>query len=201
MKKLYSVLFFLAVLSSCGLSSVEAKKKPASEDLLSKISGTVTLFASRKNMPDDLVELYSGRDSTLTTSKKGKVINVEGTNVGGSSIFLQESGVTKQSDAKYSFNIPVPSVISQVVNNFANNAKADAKKLGSAMSITFSNDLPDDEPTGSVNNTVTNINISKSFSVSAITTTRRGNKAILQGSFSQKGTSAKGRFKLNFSVE
>ncbi len=154
---------------------------------LSTVTGTVTLLAGSSNFPSSLSAFYKGREKTVNTSETGKVIKVSGSYSDGETVDVVENG---SHDASYTFNLPV---ISSVISGLTKKAQASS----ASVSATFSGVLSSTTSASSIISE-TNVNISKDFDASKITASRKGNKAIIKGSFTQKGSSAKGRFKLTF---
>jgi|GEM_PF-3516757 len=161
---------------------------------LRTVAGTVTLTAKSKNFPSTLSSLYKGRDEGVNLTEQGKVIKVSGSYDGTSTVTVDERG---NHEASYRFILPV---IRSVIESITNASDKDEDGNGSVRAIfegiiTSSESLEsvvDDEPT------TTNVRIVRDLSVGKITAVRKGNKAIVKGSFIKTGTPAKGRFKLTF---
>lgn len=148
------------------------------------VTGVVTLQVQRKTFPEILVDLFAGADTKI---RKKKQIKVSGDYTGGSVINL----VSVEEDGKaseYSFEIPV---ISSVMNLTTEKLVKEVSRFQSVQMIfTNANNVPD-----AVAQT------SHKFQAGAISNSRLGADAAVQGSFAEAG--AKGRFllMLDFDLE
>ncbi len=164
---------------------------------LGTVDGTVTLLAKSKGFPSTLTSLYKGRDPGVNVTPAGKNIKVSGSYNGGSTVTVSEKG---NHDASYSFILPV---IQSVLETLANSKD---KSEGGSIQAIFEGIIVSSQSTDSVidnngggdDDTETSVRIVRNMSVSKITAVRKGNKAVVKGGFLQKGTSARGRFKLTF---
>ncbi len=192
-------LSLILVLSSSSILAHSGHEEHGDDDAavefvsLGTVDGTVTLLAKPRGFPSNLTSLYKGRDSGVNVTPAGKNIKVSGSYNGGSTVTVNEKG---SHDADYSFILPV---IQSVLETLANSK--DQSEDGSIQAI-FEGIVISSESTDSVidNNGggETSVRIVRNMSVSKITAVRKGNKAIVKGAFLQRGTSARGRFKLTF---
>jgi len=192
MGKFVRFLLVAIILSATGLAALDVSAQGVTQsvsDVLSTVTGSVWLKSANKKISGDLKTVFEGRDSELPTSKKGRKISVSGTNVGGNSVQVIETGVAS-GEAKYSFTFPVLSVI----NKFAKKARSKSKS-GSVITNINGDVIVKAQSVDSIASTV---NASTKMSIQKLIAKRVAGKASLTGTFFTKGTSAKGRFKLIF---
>jgi hypothetical protein len=200
-------LLFLSLVLALNTSSVLAHSgheehgggKDAAVEFVSlgTVDGTVTLLAKSKGFPSTYTGLYKGRDPGVNVTPAGKVIKVSGSYNDGDTVTVNEKG---SHDASYSFILPV---IRSVVATLANSKEKGRDGLLEAVfeGIVVSSNSTDsviDNTGGGDDDTETSVRIVRNMSVSKFTAVRKGNKAIVTGSFLETGTSARGRFKLTF---
>ncbi len=161
---------------------------------LRTVSGSVTLTAKTKGFPSTLSSLYKGRDQGVNLTPAGKVIKVSGSYDGTSTVRVDEKG---NHEASYSFILPV---IASVIESISDAADKDTDGSGSVRAIFDGIVITASSLDSVVDNTdtETQVHIVRDLSVGKITASRKGNKAIVKGSFLKTGSSAKGRFKLVF---
>ncbi len=165
---------------------------PASQEELVElhsVSGSVTLFAGTKDFPSSLTGLYKGRDSQINVSKAGKNIKVSGSYQDKDTVRVEE---TSASGATYTFVLPV---IRSVITSLTSNIKA--TDTNRSIRGIFSGALSRISSLTSIISE-TQVNIVKDISVTKLSARRINNQATVIGSFIQKGSSARGRFKLVF---
>lgn len=206
-----SLIFAMMFFSLCPALAEELLAKKITPHIgPAAVKGTVVLQSSPKGVPSDLEELYLGRDSKLPV--KPRIIKVLGTYDSGNSVTVTEDLSVSDSVGTYNFTVPL---IESIINTFSTKLTKESSSNRSIIA-NFANKIPvdgdsddgdddsdedsddDDDTTDSVNETISNvpIRISKTMSVSKLIASRKGNKAKLKGKFSKEG--AKGRFALNF---
>ncbi len=192
-----SILFFILVALSFNASLAHGDEDHGAEVefvSLRTVSGTVTLTAKSKGFPSTLSSLYKGRETGVNLTPAGKVIKVSGSYDGTDTVRVDEKG---NHEASYSFILPV---IRSVIESITDATDKDTDGSGSVRAIFDGIVITANSLDSVVDNTgtETNVHIVRDLSVGKITASRKGNKAVVRGSFLKTGSSAKGRFKLVF---
>lgn len=208
-KNIRSLVLVLFVI--CGLVPLPSIADTAA------VTGKVQLNAKSSGFPSNLEDIFIGHDDALPKGKKGKKIDVTATYVGETRLRVSEVGEFTDSQQKYLFDIPVPTVM----QTFTNKAQKATKKFGVVQAIFASvTELAGDgDNSGSSGDSFGSNSLVKAFKVSAgnkkrakssavslgqaisvgkIVAVRKGNKGTLKGTFASEGNKAKGRFALKF---
>lgn len=204
MKKAIWVLVLLSVFIPETLASAD-------------VTGWVQLNAKRKDFPSSLTEVFQGRNSKLPFGKKGKKVKVTASYDGDRVLTLEEDTDLADSEKRYFFDIPIPSV----VGTFSSKLAKASTKFGSVKvrfeSKSDSDDDDDDfDSVDDVFNSSSSLlsvknkkakkkikpnfssSVNSTLSVKKILATRKGLKAKAAGLFNNSNKAAKGRFKLKF---
>lgn len=182
------------------------------------VTGKVQLAAKSRGFPENLVDIFKGHDDALPKGKKGKKIEITATYNGESRLRVSELGDFTDSEKKYLFDIPIPSVM----QSFTNKPKKATKKSGLVQVIFASaSELAGNNSNSSGDNFGSNslvkafkisagnkrraktstVSLGQNISVGKIVAIRKGNKGTVKGSFASAGNKAKGRFALKFTFE
>lgn len=189
------------------------------------VTGKVKLQAKSKDFPDELLEIFQGHEDSLPKGKNGKNIEVEATYTGESRLRVSEIGEFEDSENKYFFDIPIPSVMQSFTSK-----KARATRKSGLISLIFDSlaDLNADDNTNSGNDNfdfgsnslvkafkispgnkkrlkkrakISSGSAGQSVSILKLVATRKGNKGTVKGTFTSSDKKAKGRFALKFNYE
>lgn len=180
------------------------------------VTGTVQLQAKATAFPDNLLDIFIGHDTELPLGKKGKKISVEATYTNESRLRVSELGEFEDSEERYMFDIPIPTVMQTFTTKKAKSTKNSG--IVEAIFSTLSGSSEDDD-TESIGQNFGSQSIVKMFnikkkskkkakastaslgqaiSVVKIIASRKGNKGSVVGSFASAGKKAQGRFALKF---
>ncbi|MCE2929390.1 MAG: hypothetical protein LW817_07155 [Candidatus Caenarcaniphilales bacterium] len=205
---------FVLLLVSVYFVSLNCSAKTAS--LNAEVTGKIKLVSAGKNIPDDLRDIFKGNSDTVPLIR---TISVNATYSGQRKLRVVEDGEFKNNEKKYMFDFQVPSVMASLANG-KQDVKSPVAGLLTAM-FASENDLDPFNDDGDNSNSLVRTfkvkkhlnakrkingkartsSVGKFMSIEKITARKRGNKGRVTATFSRAGTSAKGRFILDFVYE